>query len=378
MKKLIIILLLLGMLMTGGCWDWRIVDELAVIFGIAVDVPEEDDLFQLTFVYPIFVQEAKEVNETTTITGYSLQQALINLQHQSEQRPVLGRVNVLIFSEEAARSGHMHQILRQYDQIRDNNPSAYICVVRGSTAQEVLNLKLPQQPRVAVFLGNMFMGNNNEGRLPAVFATTYWTQYNTTGITPVLPVIELIGPGDEKNGIRLEGLAVIDAKGVMKGYLSDTETIMYMLLTGNIQRGQLYTQVDMQDEEKINITAFIQNGSAKIESKIMNGRVAFQIKAEIDLDGVSIDLKEGTILQASIVRDLEKALARDLQGNMRRLLKKSQNWEADIVGLGQYARSQQAQWFKGKDWEEEFGKSDIQVEVKVRVKRVGTLIDPTY
>jgi hypothetical protein len=60
------------------------------------------------------------------------------------------------------------------------------------------------------------------------------------------------------------------------------------------------------------------------------------------------------------------------------VLKKSQNWEADIVGLGQYARSQQAPWFKGKDWEKEFGKSDIQVEVKVRVKRIGTLMDPTY
>lgn len=378
MKKLIIILLLLGMLMTGGCWDWRIVDELAIIFGIAVDVPKEGDLFQLTFVYPIFAQEAEEDKVTTTIRGYSLQQALINLQHQSEQRPVLGRVNVFIFSEEAAQSGHMHQILRQYDQIRDNNPNAYICVVRGSTAQEVLNLELPQQPRVAVFLGNMFMDNNIEGRLPAIFATTYWTQYHTVGVSPVVPVIELIGPEDEKNGIRLEGLAVIDAKGVMKGYLSDTETIMYMLLTGNIQRGQLYTQVDVQDEEKKNVTAFIQDSSVKVKSKIIDDRVVLQLQAEIDLDGVSIDLNEGTVLQAGVVRDLEKALARDIQGNMRRVLRKTQNWEADIIGLGQFARSQQAPWFKGKDWEKEFGNSDIQVEVKVRVKRMGTLIDPTY
>jgi spore germination protein KC len=316
-KKFIIIILLLGMLMTGGCWDWRIVDELAIIFGIGVDMSEEEDLFQLTFVYPIFIQEAEEDRVTTTIMGYSLQQALINLQHQSDQRPVLGRVNVFIFSEEAAQSGHMHQILRQYDQIRDNNPNAYICVVRGSTAQEVLNLKLPQQPRVAVFLGNMFMDNNAEGRLPAIFATTYWTQYHTAGISPVMPVIELIGPGDEKNGIRLEGLAVIDSEGVLKGYLSDTETIMYMLLTGNIQRGQLYTQVDVQGEEKKNVTAFIQNSSVKVESEIIDNRIVFRLQAEIDLDGVSIDLEEGSVLQAGVVRDLEKALARDIQGNMR-------------------------------------------------------------
>jgi len=378
MKKTIIILSLLAMLMTGGCWDWRIVDELAIIFGIAVDAAEEEGLNQFTFVYPIFAQEAEEVKLTTTITGYSLQQALINLQHQSEQRPVLGRVNVFIFTEASARSGDMHQILRQYDQIRDNNPNAYICVVKGSTAQEVLNLNLPQQPRVAVFLANMLMDNNIEGRLPAIFATTYWTQYHTAGISPVVPVIALIGPGDEKSGIRLEGLAVIDSKGVMKGYLSDTETIMYMLLTGNIQRGQLYTQVDVQAEKKKNVTAFIQKRAVRIESKIIDDRVAFLIKAEIDLDGVSIDLEEGSVLQSAIIRDLERALARDIQGNIRRVLRKTQNWEADIVGMGQYARSQQAQWFKGKNWEKEFGKSDFQVEVKVRVKRVGTLIDPTY
>lgn len=378
MRKIIILFLLLGMVMTGGCWDWRIIDELAIIFGIAVDM-EEDGMFKMTFAYPIFEQDAEEVKVNTTIMGDSLHQSLINLQHQSEQRPVLGRVSVLIFSEEAARNGGMHQILRQFDQSRDNNPNAYICVVRGSTAQEVLNLKLPQQPRVAVFLDNMLMENNIEGRLPAVFATTYWTQYHTAGVTPVIPVIELIGPKeDEKSGIRLEGLAVIDDKGRLQGYLSDTETIMYMMLTNNMQRGQFYTQVDFHKEGKKNVTVFIQKSSAKIASNIRDDRVFFTIKAEVVLDGLSFDLDEGSVLQKEVITELEQLLARDIQGNMRRVLQKSQNWEADIMGLGQYVRSQQGQWFKGKDWGEEFGKSAVNLEVKVQVKRIGSLIDPTY
>jgi len=96
------------------------------------------------------------------------------------------------------------------------------------------------------------------------------------------------------------------------------------------------------------------------------------------LDEVSIDLEERGGLQKQVVAELEKLLARDIQGNMRRVLTKTQNFNSDIVGLGQYVRSQQSKWFKDKDWAQEFANSDIEVEVKVLVKRIGNLINPTY
>ncbi len=367
------------MLSCSGCWDWRIIDELAVILGIGVDmVEEEPEQFLITFVNPIFEEEAEVVRNLTSVRGYSLAQALINLQHQRQQQPVLGKVDVIVFSEEAAQNGAMHQILRQFDQIRDKNPTTWICIVRGATAQDVINLSPPEQPRTAVLLGNMLRHNFSEGRIPEVSALTYWTIFNTRGITPVIPVIELTGMDEEQTGILLAGLAIIDEGGRLKGYLSDTETLMYMLITDNILRGRFSTRVDFGEQENRILTGFVQSNSTSVKSRIVQDKAVINIKTDIILTGINVDLLLDSHLNEDVFRELEQALARDFQGNMLQVLRISQACEADFVGLGQHVRVQHPEWFRGKDWGREFGQSTINVEVSVTIKRFGSLVNPNY
>lgn len=378
-KKAVTVLSLLAVLSCSGCWDWRIIDELAVIFGIGIDmVEEEPEQFLFTFVNPIFEEEAEEVRNITSVRGYSLAQALINLQHQEQQQPVLGKVDVIIFSEEAAQSGAMHQIMRQYDQIRDKNPRASICIVRGTSAQDVINLSPPEQPRTAVLLGNMLRHNFSEGRMPEVSALTYWTIFNTRGITPVIPVIELTGMGEEQTGILLAGLAIIDEDGRLKGYLSDTETLMYMLLTSNILRGRFHTRIDYREQENRILTGFVQSNSTGVQSRIVQDKAVINIKTDIILTGINVDLLLDSHLKENVFRELEQALARDIQGNMLQVLRISQACEADFVGLGQHVRVKHPEWFRGKNWTREFGQSTINLEVSVTIKRFNSLINPNY
>ncbi len=378
-KKAVPVLLLLAMLISSGCWDWRIIDELAVIFGLGIDmVEEEPEQFEITFINPIFEEEAEEIRDITTIRGYSLAHALINLQHQRQQQPVLGKVDVLVFAEAAAQNGAMHQILRQYDQIRDKNPTAWICIISGATARDVINLSPPQQPRSAVFLANILTQNFTEGRIPEINAIDYWINYSTGGITPVIPIIELTGPEEEQSGILVAGLAIIDEDGRMKGYLSDTETFIYMLLTDNIQRGRFHTRVDYGDQENRILTGFVQSNVAGVQSRIVQDKAVINIKMDITLTGLNVDLLLDSHLKEEVFRELEQALARDFQGNILKVLKKSQECEADFVGLGQHVRIQHPQWFRGKDWPRAFGQSEINVEVNVTIKRLGSLLNPNY
>ncbi len=378
-KKAVTVLLLLAMLVSSGCWDWRIIDELAVIFGLGIDlVEEEPEQFHFTFVNPVFEEEADTATNIITVRGYSLAHALINVQHQRQRQPVLGKVDVLVFAEEAAQNGAMHQILRQYDQIRDKNPTSWICIVRGAEARDVFNLSVPQQPRPAVFTSNVLTQNFIEGSIPEVTALDYWIKYSTEGITPVIPIIELTGPEEEKSGILIAGLAIIDGDGRMKGYLSDTETLIYMLLTDNIQRGRFYTRVDFGDQKNRILTGFVQSNATGVQSRIVQDKAVINIKMDITLTGLNVDLLLDSQLKEDVFRELEQALARDFQGNILKVLKKSQACKADIVGLGQHVRVQHPQWFREKDWPRAFGQSVINVEVNVTIKRMGTLINPNY
>jgi hypothetical protein len=116
----------------------------------------------------------------------------------------------------------------------------------------------------------------------------------------------------------------------------------------------------------------------EMKSSILRGKSVIDIKADITLDGLNVDLVIDTQLKEEFFSGLEQSLASDLQGNIRRVLKKSQEWEADIVGLGQHVRVQHSKWFREKDWASEYRESEINVEVKVTVKRFGSLINPKY
>jgi len=380
MKKTIALLLLcLSLFYMGGCWDWRIIDQQAIIFGIGIDPVEMDeDMFRFTFVNPTFTPEAEDIRTIKTVTGYSLEQALMNLQHQKDQRPAVGKVNVIIFSEETAGNGHMHKFMRQWDQIREHNTNTLLCIIRGASAREVIILNIAQQPRVAVFLTDLLEQNIMNGRAPRVTASNYWFQYHTRGISPVIPIIELTGEEEKKTGIILAGLAVVDERGRMRGSLSETEMIMYMLLTNNLQRGRIYSQVDFAEQENRLITAFVQKSSSKVYTKIVNDKPVVNIKMKISIDGLDADLYLDTHLKDEVFSGLEQALARDIQGNMQRVLKKTQGWESDIMGLGQHVRVQNPQWFQGQDWPQKYRESEIHVEVSVKIKRMMNIINPNY
>ncbi|MEW5786070.1 MAG: Ger(x)C family spore germination protein [Bacillota bacterium] len=380
MKKVTALFLILVILLfAGGCWDWRIIDDLAIIFGMGIDpVENEPEMLQITFVNPVFNPKAQEKSITRTLRGRSLQQTLFNLQHQKGEQPVLGTVAVIIFSEDAARGNGMQRTLMQFDQIRDNSPLAWLCIVREAAAQKVLNLNLPDEPRPAIFLADLLKQNYAEGRIPQITASTYWIKTYTPGITPVIPVIALAGPeGEEPNGILLAGLAVIDEAGRMRGSLSDTETLIYMMLAGDMLRGRFYTQIDFPDQTNLVITAFIEKSSSSVKTKIVDGNAVIEIKADLVLNGMNADLAQENILREDVFRELEESLARDIEGNMRRVIKKTQEWESDIFGFGQLVRAQNPQWFKEISWAREYSESDIRVEAAVKIKRLGTLANPT-
>ena len=84
------------------------------------------------------------------------------------------------------------------------------------------------------------------------------------------------------------------------------------------------------------------------------------------------------ILEEDREPTIAKALARDLQGNAIKVLQKTQVWGTDIVGLGQYVRINHPKWFKNQNWERAYRDSEITLEVKVRVKRIGTLVRPRH
>ncbi len=299
----------------------------------------------------------------------------MNAQLQRHNALALGKLSVLVFSEETARNGNMHRTLQHLEQVRDTDPNSWICIVRGSKAQHVLNLRPPEQTRAAVYVTETLNASFNQGRAPRVFLFKYWYDSIKEEKSPVIPIIEITSGEEESNRVVVTGLAAIDEKGRMAGKLTDAEMLIYKVLKDEIFQGRYFTHIHYTEQKRL-VTSFIKNVNRNIETEIVNGKPVINFKVRIDLDITDIDLSLESKFEEKIFQDLELALSRDFQGNMLEFFEKTQEWETDVVGLGQFVRIQNPQWFRNRNWAKDYGNSEINVETEVRVRRIGTMINP--
>jgi len=358
----------------AGCWDMQILEDQAFIFAMAIDEAPESEHFYMGVTTPAFTEGAKELTTKGVVLTRSISQGLMNMQIQRERVLALGKISTVVFSTEVAGSDIMYRVLRQFDQQRDMNPNAWLVITEEISARDVLDLKPDEEERVAIYLDDMLNTGHQTGQIPKLTISHFWARHHAWGVCPIIPTIKKT----ESDSLMISGLAIIDHRGKVVGSFSDGETVMYMILTGEIIRGRFFTEVDYVNQKNRLVTSFIKKNGRKISTRIENNKPVIDIKMDIEVDVLNIDMTFDDHLTEEVFSGIQSALAKDLQGNLLKVIKIAQKSGADPFGFGQYVRTQNPKWSRNKDWGEEFAESTFNVQVKVTVKRIGTLINPSY
>ncbi len=343
---------------------------------MGIDHAEDPEMFLLTVTNPTFSETAKEKTKKIATEGHSFANTLFNMQRQRGRLLVMGQVRTIVFSEEAARSGLMHRMLRDVDQQRDMNPNVYLVIIEGATAQDVIYLEPLEEARVAEYLTELLERNFESGHVPRITASRYWFRYSSHGLDPVVPVISLTGESGENRGLMISGLAALDSQGRMQGLFTEQEGVLLMLITGQNRRSSFTSQLYFEGDHR-EISLLVEKATSKIRPSIEGGRARIAIQLFLDVDVIDVEMPLDA-LEQQVMKKIGSALAIDIQGNMLEMIKKSQDWGTDCFGLGQFVRIQHPQWFRSKEWSDEYCNSHITLEVKVNVRRIGALTNPQY
>lgn len=376
MKIALVLLLCVNLVLLAGCWDQRLLEDLALVFGIAIDADaEKPDTFFMAVTTPAFAEGAEKLTAKTVVEARTLDQGLMNLQLQRERKLEIGKASVIIFDQVAAENGTMMGIIGQLDQQRDANPNAWIVVTQGISAREALYLEPAEQERVAVFLDDLLFIGRTQGQIPQLTLSQFWCRHHSWGISPVAPTVTKT----ERGGLMLTGLALFDETGKWAGHLSESETVMYMLVADEMMpRGRFYTEVTFQQQHNRLVTVFIKKLDRSVNTRIVDDTPHIDVKLYIELDILNIEMSFDNHLEKEIFTGLETALARDIQGNIMKVISKAQAAGTDPFGFGQFVRAQNLAWVSDQEWNDRFPDSIINVQVRVTLKRIGTLINPTY
>lgn len=377
-KKYILILLIISnILLLSGCWNYREVERLAIVSGLAVDKDENSGEFLL-------ITELVDVKETmgkTTLTskkidsrGKTILDAIRNMIKISGKKLYFSHTKVVIISQDVAREN----IIPIVDWIsRDHEPriDLDLLISREKAAKELLSQQSVTTDIRALEMSFMLDANKSLSKSPKVGTYEFINALEAEGISPTLPTIG-ITTIENKETSELSGTAVFK-KEKLVGFLDEEESKYLLFIRDKIKGGLL--SIDMSENNpKDKVTLEIFKNKTKIKPVYSGENISMNIIIKTE---VSIEENDTSINnidengRAKLKNESEKYLEKQINN----LIKKVQNeFDSDIFGFGAKIKAEMPYLWKTikDDWDDIFKDLDVVVNAQIDIRNSGITSKP--
>lgn len=417
-------LLLLPLILSGGCYDRIELNALAVADLMAIDLSEDGLLrVSLQFVVPAELTNPggtgpsggqQDPFYTIEATGTTLPDAFAKIQAKLPRRLFTSHIATVILGEEFARAG-IAPVFDSLTRMRELRITADVVATRGEG-----RALLAAAPRLGRLPSAALINLIYQQIVPPRNIREVAIALATEGIDPFLPLITLtsrteteleqgrsaqefeIGGIAAFRGDRLVGFASLsEARGL--AWLIDkapfaTATIEWpppgeehdspvkpsdlspveRLIDADAPPGEGPGRPGGGLREPNQISPMVIRGRVDLHPRVEDGKIRIEVRARVTDDIVTnqagLDFTDPAVVPA-----LEKALAEDLTRRMRTMLQLAQEvFQADLFGFGLLLRRSHPQvWQQVKsDWHALFSQLEVDIEVKPRIRRVGLTNSP--
>ncbi|PTX61224.1 spore germination protein KC [Melghirimyces profundicolus] len=374
LKRLLNLCVITGCLvLMGGCWDAREIEERTSVAAMALDKTGEGYEVTVQIPNPLKIvgsggsgggggEGGQAAVQLLSGKGETFSDALDEIQFQSNQDLYLGGSRLILISEKLAKYG-LHDILdglRRRPEIRRRQ---WPIVVKGK-AQNALqaNPKLEQIPMEYIL--NMLETGIRDGRFVREGLNDLYVNLANPARQPALNLIEV-----QKEQITWIGTAIFN-KERMVGSLNRKESGPLL----RIRKGRSGETMDVSCGKAPGKVTF---RPKELEKKIRIREAEGRIKIRVDID------VRGSIVEKTCDLDLsdEKAL-----NQVKRTIKKMSDQRADLLvekaqkelktdifNFGDKIRAYHPDLWGRIDWKKEFPRADIDVHFNAIIRRTGIL-----
>jgi spore germination protein KC len=389
MKKSITVLVIIIMIINilTGCWSKKELNEIAIASAIGIDKSEGQYLVTAQLMNPgeIAGQNATGARSpilTFRTSGKTVFEALRRLTTESPRRIYLAHIRVVIFGEELAKEG-IANVLDFLARDPEFRADFYTLVAKDTKAEEVLSILtiLEKIPANKIYSA-LETSERSWAATHAVQLDELINNIVSQGTNPVITGVLLRGNSDVGKNMenvrnaKIPALLKIGNLAAFKddklvGWLTEEESIGYNAMMGNIKNSVATIPWPEGGLLAIEVT----KTSSKIKSNFENGRpkieVNYEVEANIGEVQCDVDLtKNENISQIEAV--FESFAERRIRKTIERA---QQDLKSDILGFGEVIHRQNPKAWKNlkKNWNEEFVKLSVEILVKSRIRRLGTI-----
>jgi len=374
MKRLIACaLVLLFCVSLAGCWDYRGLDEIDIVTGVAVDKDASGN-YRLTIEIVDTQGSAKEGDigaKYVEAEGETIFGAIRNSKKRLINKLYGGNMQTLVISRQIAATEGIAVILEEL--LRDGEPRETLSVVisQEETAKEILLAEGIDSKIISYEIHDMVEEDNRV--TAATVNIPLYKAYNAikgTGNSLTLPAVHRVQNGEE-TVVEGNGIALFEGDKLI-GFLSSKTSMYYLLFRNELQGGVISFPVSRPDDS---VSLEIMGCKTTVDVSVQDGQAFVTLSVDIKLNVMEVKSQLG-ISQSSERQALERQTAMFLQTRIAEFFKDVQaENQTDIFGLGRqlYQKTPDIWDFIEDDWNELFQDAEIQVKVDAKILSAGVL-----
>ncbi len=373
-RFLLTIFIILIAVFSTGCWNYREIDKLALVSGIAVDKINSNKGYEVTAeIIGISASTKEQKLNSTRIQskGESIFECMRNMINISAKQLFWSHASILIVSEDVAKAG----ILPILDWIvRDSEPrlTLYLLVSETQNAREILSLQSLSTEIRSFEIEDMIISNSKLSKIPNIQVHELINDISTMGIYPVLPTVKRT-LNEGKQTMTLSGGAILK-RDKLAGYIG-LEDVKYYLFVRNKFKGGLLTIDFPSNTPMNNVTLEVFRNKTKVTPMLNDGKLSMNIKIKTE---VSIAEASAPIdpLKSSDIQRLKYIAEKSLEKSVLETINKIQDdFGLDIFGFGNIVKEKMPDLWKeiNNDWDEIFKELKVNVDADIHIRGSGHL-----
>lgn len=371
-----VILILTSALLLGGCWNYREIDMMRVVAGLAIDKSETGDQYLFT-VETVDIKgggESDRISNTITAAGETLFDAKKNMDSISGKNLYAAHARVAILSQDVAKEGAVKVIdwLARNVELRED---IEVLVSQESTAKEILETGSKTDQVISFEMDKVLKNEKKTANAPQKELWKLISELGEDGISAVLPVVSL-KKVNSRTLPSVMGTAVFK-KDKLVGFLNDDETKDLLFIQNKVEGGLLVQNGDGANTgSKVSLKIFDNKTKLKPVEKDGNVEISINIKTTVALD--EIEGTENYIHESGRLR-LEESAEETMKKRIENVVKAVQSkYNSDIFGFGAKVKEDMPGTWKeiGTMWDDKFKDVKVSVHPEITIKNSSAFSQP--
>ncbi len=366
---LLVLLISLASFFSVGCWNYREIDEMAIVSGVAVDKGiNKKYLVTMEIVELAGGTDTKQLTRLVSVEGDSMFDAVRNVIAFIGKKAYFSHAKVVIVSQAISREGLVN-VIDWFSRDTETRENIYLLVSKDETAKEIFEGK-PITNEVLSFQLDKMIGNQKSlEKAPSGDLRDFINTLSTEGVCAVAPAIIVENVDGEKRADVL-GTAIFKSDRLI-GFLDALDTQTMRFIQNKVKGGVIYSEEKVRNSYA---TLEIFKSKTKIKPVIDGNNVTVEVTIDIDtaideIDGTGDLVEEGR-------KELERHFENVVNNRAAKLVKEVQTkYGTDIFGFGAKLREDKPGFWKvvGYNWDEEFKDLKVNINTKVNIKNSAQL-----